>query len=278
MDVDGVSTTYAEAKRIFLLLSTTFIRVTSVRFRKIYRAENFHKNKIPQVYLLTMIFRAFTLFSLASATLAAEAKLLRTTKPEDPALAYTDSVHVKDQVNPLAYTDYIYEDKTEEMNSYIDPANDDESDTIVYDDEKNGSFSVMQGVNCTGGFNKTAAGMTKHCEAGMKKEFSMKKSAQEMNQDIGSMLMDQFQGIMPESSQLVLSNDEVENLLMDENGELDASKTVEFGGSMKLDWGCKLSFEGTKDEGFSKKVECGLKADSSVGKKSGKGSVLEYSL
>eukprot|EP00980_Cylindrotheca_fusiformis_P025248 scaffold13341_cov134-Cylindrotheca_fusiformis.AAC.1 len=49
--------------------------------------------------------------------------------------------------------------------------------------------------------------------------------------------------------------------------DLDVAKTVEFSGTMKLDWSCKMTFEATKDKGISKKVECGLKSDSSVGKK-----------
>jgi hypothetical protein len=56
---------------------------------------------------------------------------------------------------------------------------------------------------------------------------------------------------------------------------VDISKSVEFGGSMKIEWGCKMSFEKT-DKGLGKKVECGAKADSVVGKKDGEVSVLEY--
>jgi hypothetical protein len=192
-----------------------------------------------------MLFRVSALLSLASLALAAEPKFLRT-------------------------KDLMYEQAPAEIVYY-----EEDKDDCDVDCDKKGSFTVEKGGKCTGGFDKKKGGMTKHCEGGMKKEFSMKTSDQEMNEDLASELMDQFQGFMPESNQLVLSDEDVEALLMNEDGEVDISKSVEFGGSMKIEWGCKMSFEKT-DKGLGKKVECGAKADSVVGKKDGEVSVLEY--
>lgn len=195
-----------------------------------------------------MLFRATALLSLASLALATEPKLLRTTADvyeEEPPAAAT------------LYYDRKYEDSGDDV-------------------EKKGAFSVEKGGKCSGGFDEEKGGMSKHCEGGMKKEFSMKLSGQEMNADLGSELMEQFQGFMPESNNLGLSDEELEVLFMNEDGELDLSKTIEFGGSIKVEWGCKMAFE-KKGKGFSKKVECGAKADSSAGKKKdGEASVLEY--
>eukprot|EP00980_Cylindrotheca_fusiformis_P030612 scaffold25096_cov181-Cylindrotheca_fusiformis.AAC.1 len=128
------------------------------------------------------------------------------------------------------------------------------------------SFSVDKDANCSGGFDESKGGMTQHCEAGMKQEFSMNVSAQEMNQGIGWALMQQGSQMLPEPDQLVLKNDEMEALFMQLGESNFDVANFEFSGTMKLDWSCKMTFEATKDKGFSKKVECAMKSDSSIGK------------
>merc|ERR1712194_725294 len=59
--------------------------------------------------------------------------------------------------------------------------------------------------------------------------------------------------------------------LLGDNGEVEkdgagVSKTFEFGGIMKAEWGCKVTFEKSK-KGVSKKVKCGAKFDAGSGKK-----------
>eukprot|EP00980_Cylindrotheca_fusiformis_P030613 scaffold25096_cov181-Cylindrotheca_fusiformis.AAC.2 len=187
-----------------------------------------------------------------------------------------EPVH-EENTNERTETLYGEDDMVEIVYEDSNGAATEEPEDDVFDSEQEGaddlsaagtSFSVEKDANCSAGFDKSKGGMTQHCEAGMKQEFSMNVSAQEMNQGIGSALMEQGSEILPEPEQLVLKNDEMEALFMRlSESNLDVAKTVEFSGTMKLDWSCKMTFEATKDKGVSKKVECGLKSDSSVGKK-----------
>jgi len=52
----------------------------------------------------------------------------------------------------------------------------------------------------------------------------------------------------------------------EEGSGVGISKTFEFGGIMKAEWGCKVTFE-KSGKGVSKKVQCGGKYDGGSGKK-----------
>ena len=129
-----------------------------------------------------------------------------------------------------------------------------------------GSFSVEKGFKCTGGFVKSK-GVGTHCEAGMKKTFASGASVEDITSSISADLMDQIKTMMPDQNVMSGDNDEMMALLDQEGNDSLVGKTIEFGGGMKADWGCKLTFEKNDEGKLSKKLECGVKYDSGMGKK-----------
>jgi hypothetical protein len=145
-----------------------------------------------------------------------------------------------------------------------------------------GTFRMKKGMQCDGGFD-AKKGMKKHCEGGMDKEFSMSLATSDLKSEVSQELKKQLDDFMPEPEMLVgVSDEEMEaHLLFDDEEEDDdapLTKTMEFGGTMNVDWGCKVTYEKSV-KGISKKVECGGKYDAGSGKKeiSADGSsVLDY--
>lgn len=144
------------------------------------------------------------------------------------------------------------------------------------------TFGMKKGMKCDGGCDPKK-GMKKHCEGGMEKEFSMSLATSDMKSELSQELMKQLEDFMPEPDMLIgISDEEMEaHLLFDDDEEEDdapLTKTMEFGGTMKAEWGCKVTYSKAA-KGVSKKVECGAKYDAGSGKKeiSADGSsVLDY--
>jgi len=127
-----------------------------------------------------------------------------------------------------------------------------------------GSFGMQKGMKCKGGFD-AKKGMVKHCEGGMEKDFSMSFTTSEVKNELGEELMKQLNDVMPKPEMLVgVTDEEMEAHLL--GGDVGISKTLEFGGIVKAEWGCKVTFE-KSGKGISKKVQCGAKFDAGSGKK-----------
>merc|ERR1712187_1047689 len=137
-----------------------------------------------------------------------------------------------------------------------------------------------KGVKCDGDF-EAEKGMKKHCERILEKEFSISWKTSDLKSDLSQELMKELEDLAPDSeSFLGVSDEEMEAQLFfsDEEDGAPLTKTMEFGGIMKAEWGCKVTYE-TSVKGISKKVECGAKYDAGSGKKeiSADGaSVLDY--
>jgi len=206
-----------------------------------------------------MLFRNTIIFALASTALAVDAQMLRSSssmigqeEPQLPEPAANDP-------------NVLYMQKKDAyMKSKV--AGTAAAQAEGKKDGGKGSFGMQKGVKCSGGF-EAKKGMKKHCEGGMEKDFSMSFTTSEMKNELGSELMKQLNDFMPEPEMLVgVSDEEMEaHLLGDEDG-VGVSKTLEFGGIVKGEWGCKVTFEKSV-KGISKKVKCGAKFDAGSGKK-----------
>ena len=124
----------------------------------------------------------------------------------------------------------------------------------------------------------------KECEGGMKKTISIGIRTNELVEDIATEMNELFQSMMPDEKSLLPSDETMVELMNLEDEELllltdegkgevydpssTMTRTVSFGGSFKLFWGCNVTFtkEGRK---MSKKIECGAKSLEGVGKKPG---------
>jgi len=226
-----------------------------------------------------MLFRTTVLFALASTALAVEAQMLRSSsiivEVEEPKaesliepVAYdAKELYMKQEEEPKGESPVAYDAKELYMKQKVAATT--ATQTEGNGEGKKGSFGIKKGIKCTGGFD-TKKGMKKHCEGGMEKDFSMSFTTSDMKDELGSDLLKQLQDFMPEPEMLIgMSDEEMEaHLFGDEEEEDDVavSKTVEFGGVMKAEWGCKVTFEKSA-KGISKKVECGAKFDAGSGKK-----------
>jgi hypothetical protein len=146
---------------------------------------------------------------------------------------------------------------------------DEEEDPDMDRKKMKGTFSVEKGIKCTGEFEK-GKGMCQKCEGGLLKEFTVGVSGEEIADDIASELFEQVHGMMPKDSFMPLDEDieammAFDDMEMLEDGGGDFSKSVEFGGFVKAEWGCKVTFGKEKGK-FSKKLDCGLKGVSGMGK------------
>ncbi|CAJ1960161.1 unnamed protein product [Cylindrotheca closterium] len=208
------------------------------------------------------------LFALASVALAVEPQMLRTTS----AQTQTQEEPQADSAPGIPLL--IVEPKE------FAPVQEDEEDNSL--DIGKGTFGMKKGMKCDGGFD-AKKGMMKHCEGGMEKEFSMSWTTSDVKGELSQELMKQLQDFMSEPEMLIgVSDEEMEaHLLFDDEEEEDdapLTKTMEFGGTMKVDWGCKVTYEKSV-KGISKKVECGGKYDAASGKKKDAvdgSSVLDY--
>ena len=200
-----------------------------------------------------MLFRTTALFALASVALAVE--------PE-PQMLRSVQTQPKEEptgIPPLMVSKKMVFDMDETS------AEQNEEDLGI----GKGTFGMKKGMKCDGGFDPKK-GMKKHCEGGMEKEFSMSWTTSDLKSEVSQELMKQLEDFIPEPEMLIgVSDEEMEaQLFFDEDVESDAplTKTMEFGGIMKAEWGCKVTYEKSV-KGISKKVECGGKYDAGSGKK-----------
>ena len=146
-------------------------------------------------------------------------------------------------------------------------------------------IDVEKGLKCKEKVDPIKKGVGKECEGGMKKTMSIGIRTNELVEDIATEMNELFQSMMPDEKSLLpsdetmielmnLEEEELLLLLTDEGkGEVydpssTMTRTVSFGGSFKLFWGCNVTFtkEGRK---MSKNIECGAKSLEGVGKKPG---------
>lgn len=105
----------------------------------------------------------------------------------------------------------------------------------------------------------------------MKNEFTGETTAQEINEEAASYLMDQLHSFMPqEPSQMVLSDETIEALFMSDDDE----GSIELVGSANMEWTCKMSFAKNGTE-MTQALECSAKGGATAGKKTGDGSALK---
>merc|ERR1712014_46217 len=92
-----------------------------------------------------------------------------------------------------------------------------------------------------------------------------------MKDQLGSEIMQQLNDFVQATDLIGVSDEEMEAHLLGDDEEEEGSgvgisKTFEFGGIMKAEWGCKVTFE-KSGKGVSKKVQCGGKYDGGSGMK-----------
>ena len=145
-------------------------------------------------------------------------------------------------------------------------------------------IDVEKGLKCKEKVDPIKKGVGKECEGGMKKTMSIGIRTNELVEDIATEMNELFQSMMPDEKSLLPSDEtmvelmnleEEELLLLTDEGKGEVydpsstmTRTVSFGGSFKLFWGCNVTFtkEGRK---MSKNIECGAKSLEGVGKKPG---------
>jgi len=158
------------------------------------------------------------------------------------------------------------------------------------EDDNNGwdtaSMTMEQGMKCKAGASKAKMGAGRECEGGFKQKVSLGMDAQELAEDISTKIQDMHSGMVPDSKRLLPPDDVMAELMgwddidMDDEeeglfafDEADCSedgdgceKTVEFGGYVKIMWGCSITFK-KKGKKLIKNVACGGKSFEGVGKK-----------
>ena len=136
--------------------------------------------------------------------------------------------------------------------------------------KKKAVLSKEKGFKCNGGGDWS--GWEESCEGGMKMEFAATIKPQELVwnlvDEIHSHMQDNF---VPDMAILMPSDTVMEDIvgldvIGDEELQAGMSKTVEFGGISKLEWGCKVNY-GWKSGKLFKTAECGFKAGHGEGKK-----------
>lgn len=135
------------------------------------------------------------------------------------------------------------------------------------------SFGIAKGFQCHGDA-ECHKGMERHCEGGMSQNFTMHAHPMDildvLTHDIHNVLTHDF---LPAAEDFMPDNDIVNQLVSlhqnEEAGEhLDMKKTIEFGGTVTMEWGCKVTYA-MKKGAMSKESECGFKAKMKSGKKTG---------
>jgi hypothetical protein len=134
-----------------------------------------------------------------------------------------------------------------------------------------GTFSVEKGIKCEGNWKQHDA-INKKCEGGMKSEFTMEFNAEDMAKELADQLFDETNSFMP-GVEAYYPDEEAMAALMefDDDAAVEGmteghSKTIEFGGVVKAEFGCKVTFERNNGK-FTKKSACGFKGSSRAGKK-----------
>ena len=128
-------------------------------------------------------------------------------------------------------------------------------------------FSVEKGYKCQGGGDMNA--MEKQCEGGMVMEFTASAKPMDILHEITHGIHDHLKhNFLPDADDLLPTDyDGIEEPMVDETEQgVDFSKTFEFGGLAKVEWGCNVTSE-MKGGKFSKRSKCGFKGSSGAGSK-----------
>lgn len=161
-----------------------------------------------------------------------------------------------------------------------------DNDNDKWHKKKSVVFSKEKGYKCHGG---SAAGSQSEfgnkCEGGMKMEFEMSSKPMDMISNVvGQVHTELTENFIPNVEFLMPSDDVLDDWIMmtaaaaasseeeegyvQEQEEFDEGKsmTIEFGGTAKMEWGCKVTHS-YKQGKLSKSAECGFKGSSKSGKK-----------
>jgi hypothetical protein len=138
--------------------------------------------------------------------------------------------------------------------------------------KKKAVFSVEKGFKCHGGEDMSE--MSQECEGGMKMEFSASCKPMDIINEITEGIHDHLKhNFMPDAEDLHPSEDVMQEMMAQEMMALalagedeEFSKTIEFGGMAKMEWGCKVKYEKKKGK-FTKTADCGFKGRAGAGKK-----------
>lgn len=145
-------------------------------------------------------------------------------------------------------------------------------------------MDLEKGIKCKAGSSKAKMGAGRECEGGFKTKVVLSMGAKELAEDVSTKIQDMHSGMMPDSKRLLPPDGVMDELMfwdedMDEYERLPSfdgldcsedgegcKKTVEFGGYVKINWGCTITFQ-KKGKKFTKEVSCGGKSFEGVGKK-----------
>jgi hypothetical protein len=129
-------------------------------------------------------------------------------------------------------------------------------------------FSVEKGYKCHGGGDMSA--MKKECEGGMAMEFTASAKSMDILKEIAHGIHDHLKhNFLPDADDLLPTDDGMEEAMVgvDEGQQgVDFSKTFEFGGMAKVEWGCNVTYE-MRGRKFSKRSKCGFKGSAGAGTK-----------
>jgi len=171
------------------------------------------------------------------------------------------------------------DDESEIDDDYLSIPDDDFYDDIMGPDS--GVFRLEKGIKCSGGGKRGKFG--KKCEGGQRFRACPKTKPHDLVGSVSDGLhahmqegyLPRMKGFMPteeEMDQIMEMEDEDESSSIERRGK----KVVQFGGFVKVYWGCKASFGKTKGKVW-KRVGCGLKSFQGVGKKDGDATLdVEY--
>eukprot|EP00934_Nitzschia_sp_Nitz4_P000504 Nitzschia sp. Nitz4//scaffold1_size375055//290609//291244//NITZ4_000314-RA/size375055-processed-gene-0.458-mRNA-1//-1//CDS//3329541159//504//frame0 len=131
------------------------------------------------------------------------------------------------------------------------------------------TFLEEKSAKCEGQSKKGNKGKT--CEGGAKSEFNIGFGAEDIAQVLANQLYEQTSNFWPTQDGFLPDDETMESLVdwddeaFAEGVEEGVTKEIKFGGFVKVDFDCKVSF-GREDGKFTKKSACGFKANSEVTK------------
>jgi len=144
------------------------------------------------------------------------------------------------------------------------------TDSIIDGKKGGGEFCLEKGIRCSGGGVKDEK-FGKRCVGGQKFGGKAKTKATELVQSVADGLHEHLhEGYLPTKGEFTPSEEEMQQIMEMEDGLLSIEegkeKDVEFGGFVKVFWGCNATFS-MEDGTASKVVGCGMKSFQRTGKK-----------
>ena len=135
---------------------------------------------------------------------------------------------------------------------------------------KKGMCHFEKGIKCNGKF-ETGKGGIKRCQGSVKSKFHAEATADCVAHEIAEGLREQLpEAVIPDTDDMLPPDDIMQAMQSFDETEMVGdyeegfSKTFEFGGTAKLEWGCKVIF--SKEDGeFQKNVECGFTGKKKMG-------------